>query len=360
MGITLNYDEARSRLSHAIDIALSNDPLPSDWLEYTEMMWASPSATYVPALGTGLLARATDSRVDALSLKENSADDAYSARTLCHNVLVPASKDFGFSLRTKGREPLNNQPFFRYDRISPNARVHQRSIDSYKQLIHILEKANSLTLDQALLALAAFLRVCFKQAQKDKPVHLRDTLLRLKSLIDVSNSFLAESLEGGKRPQALVAAIFGTVYDDVRTQRVNDPSRDHPGDVTAFEDDRVIVSVEVRAKPVSVPEAKIFTDSLVRANIGRGVIVALHPSQESLTEAILEAVNDHDVLLSIYTRLDDLVYAALSWSPYPIEAILAELPDQIAQRLVELEVDQQSLQRWVELCRLNISHESED
>ena len=112
MGISLDYGRARSVFLAAIEWAESGRPVPTEWVDRTARVAALESRTYTPMLATALLARATDDRVDALSLKVESGDAAYSARTLCHNVLVPASVTHGFSLRTTGREPLNNQPFF--------------------------------------------------------------------------------------------------------------------------------------------------------------------------------------------------------------------------------------------------------
>jgi hypothetical protein len=40
-------------------------------------------------------------------------DNAFSARALAENVLVPLSAELGISLGVTGRQPLNNQPYFR-------------------------------------------------------------------------------------------------------------------------------------------------------------------------------------------------------------------------------------------------------
>jgi hypothetical protein len=43
---------------------------------------------------------------------------------LCHSVLVPLSAELGFSLGVTGREPLNNQPYFRMTRLDDGTPVH--------------------------------------------------------------------------------------------------------------------------------------------------------------------------------------------------------------------------------------------
>jgi hypothetical protein len=43
--------------------------------------------------------------------------NAYSARTLCHTVLVPLAAELGFNIGVTGREPLDNQPYLRMTRL---------------------------------------------------------------------------------------------------------------------------------------------------------------------------------------------------------------------------------------------------
>ena len=146
-------------------------------------------------LATALLARATDDRVDALSLKVESGDAAYLAWTLCHNVLVPASVTHGFSLRTTGREPLNNQPFFRYDRVDLAERVRNRASHDY--LVAVLRNVNSLTSDEALAALAAFLRHRIAAALEALKVQLLTVEIDTGQFIAAAKELLADASESG-------------------------------------------------------------------------------------------------------------------------------------------------------------------
>lgn len=86
-------------------------------------------------LGTALLAKATDRRVDALSIKAGRSHRGYSARELAKDVLVPAAMRHGVDLRTTGVEPLNNQPFFRYDRVSREMAVRPH-VKPYLDYLH--------------------------------------------------------------------------------------------------------------------------------------------------------------------------------------------------------------------------------
>ena len=126
MGIRISQAEARQRLEEAYEWALSDQPVPESWVSFAEWTFAMASKTYTPALGTVLLARATNDRADPLSIKAEYGDYTYSLRTLGHEVLVPAAQRHGFSIRNTGREPLNNQPFFRYDHMTTIERVRNK------------------------------------------------------------------------------------------------------------------------------------------------------------------------------------------------------------------------------------------
>ncbi len=127
MPIRLDYTVARQRFAEALEAARSGRELPAAWLERTRKVGESPNRTFVSMLGTALLAKATDSQVDAFSLKTRNLPRAYSARALCKDVLMPAATTARINMGTTGREPLNNQPFFRYDRVGPDMAVHART-----------------------------------------------------------------------------------------------------------------------------------------------------------------------------------------------------------------------------------------
>src|SRR5690606_17545411 len=76
--------------------------------------------THVAFVGTAMLAKSMDADADLYAIKPAHASDnknSYSARTLCHSVLVPLAAELGIHLGVTGREPLNNQPYFRMTRF---------------------------------------------------------------------------------------------------------------------------------------------------------------------------------------------------------------------------------------------------
>ncbi len=336
-------------LVEALEWAQSTRSVPDEWTERTERIAESPSKTFTVALGNALLAKATNEAIDPLALKSTSNERSYSARTLAHNVLVPASIQFGFDLRATGREPLNNQPFFRYDRIDAMDRVHSGARASHAELVEFLSEADQLSADKALAALAAFLRVRLEAAAAVEAIDLRGATLGLHDIIEVTTSFITEDPEEGKRGQAFVAAAFDLVFLSVRTSRVYDPSRHYPGDVQALEGVHAIFAAEVRQKVVSAEEAVIFASSLRGKAVPRGAVVTLHPAQPPLPREQIqtEAEQRHGVLLTVMNGVSEVLLGALSWSQGPLEVLLSEFPQRMLERLEELEVSREGIAAWV-------------
>ena len=160
MGITPSKRVAREVLERAFAVAVSALPVPAIWVTRTERLGDSPSETYVAALGTSLLAKATDSRVDAHSIKKRSGDCGYSIRGPGHGVLAPFTMEPGrdFDLGKKGPEPLNNQPFFANDRIDLSVVVEAAARPYWVDLVSFLDDVQVMDETEAEAALAAFIR----------------------------------------------------------------------------------------------------------------------------------------------------------------------------------------------------------
>jgi hypothetical protein len=349
MGIRVDLKSARQRLIEAYDRARSDEPLPAEWLRVTEAIGVLRSKTFTPALGTALLARSTDDRINALCLKEQAGNRAYSARTVGHCVLVPFARQQRISLRATGREPLNNQPFFRYERVDQMEKV--RYPDEHQALVEALERVNDLRTDEALLALAAFLRVRMSASDAEPRIDLRETPADLYKLLTASTVFLSEAAEGGRRAQALVAAVFDLAFEDVRTRRVNDPSRDVPGDVQVYQKLAPVLTVEVRAKLVNIADLNDFRDKVSSSPFPHGVVAAVASRQPRVDRMAImrDAWSSYGFLLTVYVDFGDLLVDALAWGGRPLPDALQSYPGKALRRLEEMEVAGRSLQRWQEL-----------
>jgi hypothetical protein len=307
------------------------------------------SKTYTPALGTALLARATDDRIDPLSIKTEYGPNAYSLRTVGHEVLVPAARNLGFSIRNTGREPLNNQPFFRYDHMSVIERVRDKP--GHAQFVSGVTKVGELDRDQALAALAAFLRVAIAVAQQLDDYVVDPGALTVRRVVAAVETFLGERADRPRRTQALVAAAFDVTHQDVRSRRLNDPSRDYPGDIQAFEEDRPILAVEVRAKSVPSTEVQGFVSACYQATIERAFMVILWPSHRALPVNILrqKSLDENGVLLTVIEQVEDLLLDVFGWSDLSLPAALRIFLVSVLERLKEIEATEQSLAQWVAL-----------
>ena len=119
MSIRFNYDEATVFLLNQAEMAEAGkvDLVWVDKIETLSRLCEEASVrTHIAFLGTALLAKALNHNVDPHTVKPTHAPNkerAYPARTLAEKVLVPVSIQVGFHLGVTGREPLNNQPYFR-------------------------------------------------------------------------------------------------------------------------------------------------------------------------------------------------------------------------------------------------------
>ncbi len=346
----MDYLRASQKLSAALDLARSGDSLPEEWIECVREVAAEPYKTFTPFLGTALLAKSVDPKLDPLSIKEDYGDRAYSARGLAHRVLVPRLIEEHIDIRNRGPEPLNNQPFFRYNHVDEIERVkHPASLERLKT---ILRKVDALDEVGALLALAAFVRQRLEATTLTVIPVIDDAIDSLDCLVAAMGTFLNEDTEEGKRAQALVAAVMDCAFREVRTARINDPSRHYPGDVVALDGDAVILSVEVRAKPVSAAEVTRFARECALAGITRCIVAAFAPGQARLDEdSLASAALACGTVLRIHYSAEALLYSGLSWLDGDISPVVESLPARILDRLDGLEARIDSLNRWAELCQ---------
>jgi hypothetical protein len=349
VGIKISQAEAWQRLEQAFQWASSDRPVPTFWTQFAQQTFQMKSKTYTPALGTVLLARATDEHIDPLSIKTEYGPRTYSLRTLGHGVLVPAARRLGFSIRNTGREPLNNQPFFRYDHMSVIDRVRDRS--GHVQFMSGISKVDELSRSDALGALAAFLRIAIGVARQLEEYVLDPDELTVRHVVAAVEAFLSGGTDRPRRTQAIVAAAFDVTHGDVRSRKLNDPSRDFPGDIQAFEADQPILSVEVRAKPVPATEVESFVSACRTADIGRAFIVVLWPSHRPLPVGELRqgSLDDEGVLLTIIENVEDLLLDVFGWADLELSTALKTFADAALARLREIEAMEQSLKQWVDL-----------
>lgn len=356
MPIQLDYEVSRARFREALELALSASPLPAAWLERTKKVGESPSKTFIAMLGTALLAKATEPKVDPLALKVRDFPTAYSARSLCKDVLVPCAVEAGVHIGTTGREPLNNQPFFRHERVGPEMKVRPHVRPHLDYLCLSLGAMKKLNREQAIEAFAAFLRVRIQEGPKSAVPLVVEHALGVPDLATKSASFISSDPENGKRGQALVAAALDLVFPDVRTTRVYDPSRHWPGDVVVYDEDTVTFSVEVKQRLATDTEILQFAERCAQMGVQRAMAAILDPDQPLLEVDELRemAWQRHGVHLSVLIGAAELLYGALTWTTKPLADALRELPQLMATRLDEMEVSAEGQAAWAALFKAGV------
>jgi SacI restriction endonuclease len=354
VGLALDRAQAAARFSQALALARSATPVPQEWVKHTERMHDARSGTFTPMLGTALLAKATDRRVDAFALQEGAGHRSYSARGLATAVLVPQAVLNGIDLRTGGAEPLNNSPFFREERVGTHLKVHPRARKDLEALIEALTDADFLEGDDAVEALAAFLRTRERLGERPRLIDPGPGVLGVADLADAAARFIGANPEGGRRGQAYVAACLDLVFADVQSGAINDPDARVPGDVVVgTETDAVTLSAEAKQKVVTDATITQFVARVATANIARAIYAALSTKQPLLDANALEraALERHGVLLTVLTNPRELLRAAFLWTSLSLETALAEFPGLLAKRLVDFGCATSSGEEWAAMVK---------
>ncbi len=351
MGLTIDRRAAEKVFAKALARARSRRPLPREWLDRTRRVAEAKSKTFTPALGTALLAKATDRRIDAFSLREGEGHKSYSARNLAKEVLVPQCIASGIDIRTTGAEPLNNQPFFHSQKIGPDIHVRENARDDLLYLCESLERADFLENENALNALAAFLRARLEVSEPPSRVSIGKVRMSLGELEKIVDEFMEGEPEGGKIGQALGAAMLDLVFEDVRTRRVNDPGVKWPGDVGVFIEEKLIESVEVKQRPATETEILLFAQRLQKTAVQRALVLAFAQAEAKLDLEALgrKAAELYGVELVVFLRPSELLREAIRWARRDLPASLDLLPTRGLARLTDIEASQARRRAWAEI-----------
>ncbi len=306
--------------------------------------------TFTPMLGTALLAKAVNRHVSAFALQESAGHKGYSARGLAKNVLVPRCVVNSIGIRTTGAEPLNNSPFFREKEVSRALGVSDRNRGDLEYLCALLAKADFLEGDDALRALAAFLRAREELTRKAPHVEVMIGDLSVRDVIERAAVFTLENAEGGRRGQAFVAACLDLAFDDVRSGLVNDPSVRVPGDALILEGGEPMLSAEAKQKPVSEAEIRQFAARLAAARVAQGMYCAFHRNQPSLDAGRIanDVLKEHGVVMMIYSDPSDLLRTAILWCRLPIIDAMKAFSVSFARRLVDFGCSEETPSAWVD------------
>ena len=350
MGIKISATRLEEVLERAVTLAESDVDLPQIWLDRVQRIAECPSKTYVAALGTALLAKATEPRVDALSVKSKAGPRAYSMRGVA-KVLVSKAPIYGYHLGRTGPEPLNNQPWFGTDRVDRFENVRADALPFHRDMVRFLTDLNGATEDEALRALAVFLRERIAFAELEKAAAGQISVGPAHDLAELTRTlavFLRDDPEGGRRGQALVAALLDLVHDEVSLAAINDPTGI---DVSISDEGRLLLAVEVKQKAVDEAVALHTAERAVAHGADKALLVALAADQSQLDRERVrrQAAERHGVTLSVWEGVDELVSEIAVHAPLSATEIAAELPGIYLHRMHEHEVSLEGRKYWADL-----------
>jgi hypothetical protein len=340
------------------------DPVVRDWMAKVEKLSKlcadGVSKTHIAFLGTVMLAKSINRDADLYAIKPTLAMDnenAFSARTLCHGVLVPLAAELGINLGVTGREPLNNQPYFRMSRLGDETPVHAGGRAAFEYMLELVKELSKMSTEtQARKALRAFVAVRRRYQPRYTTAEGKVTITPEQLAVHI-HQFVKEDSEGGRRAQAVVAGLLDVFAGTGRVEsgRINDPSRKYPGDVCVRmveEPERWEKAIEVRDKPVSATDVQIFGKKCVDMGVREAAVVMVADDQPTLhAKALSTWASGFGIGLTIFHGWPMVVDQILFWAelPKPEAAILAV--ERIEARLVAVEASPQAVARWQSLVR---------
>lgn len=325
-------------------------------LELSRLCEEGVSSTHIAFLGTSMLAKAVDARADLFAIKPTHADGnewAYSARSLCHSVLVPLAFELGVNIGVTGREPLNNQPYFRMTRLGDGTPVHPGGRAAFNYMVGLVTELNAMTTEgPAREALRAFILVRRRYAVRYQAGNGPLTVSP-ETLAQRIEQLVAENSEHGRRAQAVVAGLFDVFAGPERIEsgRINDPSRHYPGDVCVrAADGSWEKAVEVRDKPVKASDVYIFGGKCREKGVREAAIVMASPVQPQLDDvALAQWASSIGIGLTLFYGWRAVVDQALFWGAVPKPDAVAIAVQRIEARLIGVEASPQAVSLWQEL-----------
>ena len=324
----------------------------------SELCEGRGSKTHVAFLGTAMIAKAMRLDVDLRAIKPTRAKDnprAYSARSLCHSVLVPLAAELGVSIGVTGREPLNNQPYFRITRLGDGTPVHSSGLAGFNYMVELVNELRAVsTTQKARAALAAFIAER-RRHQVRYVVPEGESAITPEDLAAAVCALVRDGSDGGRRAQAVVAGLMDAFAGPERVEsgRINDPSRRYPGDVCV----RAVTATEswekafeIRDKPVAMSDVRIFGAKCAEMGVQEAAVVAVADGQMPLdTVALAEWSSELGIGITLFDKWESIVDQALFWAGNPKPVAARRAVKHIHERLIGVEASPSAVELWAQL-----------
>lgn len=348
--------EAQRVLERAARAALKpagrKDAVQRLWEDRCREAWTWSTKTAIAALGTALLAKATDGSVDALSLKPSSGGNGYAARSLESRVLAAHRQTYQYILGTSAPDPLANSPWYEPDRIDRIKKWRHPQVGA-----ELVSWLSTLAGGDAFDALVAFVRVAKAEAQAraasaTKALNVTGSVRTLEQLLDGVQTLATLDAEDGRIGAAAVAAAYAAAGHRVEARVVNDPGQTDV-DVYAGRATTPTLGCEVKQKIATDQDARDIAAGAREIGSSKALLAALHPRQPHLDRDGLcrWADEQEGVLLDIAHGFRDLFVRSITSGPATRAEFLGSYAKHMSHWLVELEASEQALDRWAAIVR---------
>jgi hypothetical protein len=288
MAISIEREDALRVLKDAVNASRSEE-LAEDhpWIQRVTNLWEACKATnktMIPILGTAILARATNLKVDPFALQAQAGDNAFDARGLCTHVLAANARDLGIDLGVRSREPHNSNPFTFEPKVSSSMKAKSpKALELLIDALTALSKTRSR--NEAAVALQAFVQVRVLKRSKIQIGEQEGDHLDEQDLIELIKAFVKQDSEKGSRAQVVVAGLLDTLHgtDLVVVGNPHDPSSKVAGDVRVYRKPNkkeLAFAYEVRFKSVSITDLKLIVDGFERKKVPNFGVIAVASNQK--------------------------------------------------------------------------------
>lgn len=299
MAEKVDSSKAKKVLQAALKVARTQSEVLDDAGTAIDEILKGSHKTYKYVLITGLLAKATNEKINPLALQAGAnLEGAYDARSLCHKVVVPFERENLNKALGGSNEPFLNKPA-RFPFLSKDNAVRRgKDQETLHSLINVLSKVTS-SIEANTYLCHAIRKLLIKKRELGNlqtiKINRKFSHFEITKLIP---HFLNTSYEG-KTLVILTGALEKLFYLKregnwrVVVHKVNQSgaSSKEVGDIDVFFDNRLDHSIEVKDKDFSVYDLEHAFDKIIKEGGTKGQLIfgnEVSFDQQSVREKLTE------------------------------------------------------------------------
>jgi hypothetical protein len=353
--VTLHAEDLAQALERAYVLAIGKRPLPATWIKRSEQLSESPSVAFIAAVGSVLLAKATNPAIDAfvIQTQEGSAG-AFNLRAAA-SALAAKKRAFGYDIGSSSdRDPINHGTLIGSERWDVALdRITARHKPFFQLILQWLPDVNRMSQKQALEALAAYIRVRRAVVRGSAVSKVPAKLSRaptLLALVDVLDGFVGADAERGARGMALVGAAYRAAGFDVKLPARNNPRRI---DIPVSRAGAMYIGAEVKQEDTGEGTADTLAEDAAAAGVSRALLAVLRPGslvRFDRTAVIRRAEKNHEIVMRVVQGSRELFHEALSATELPVADFCGAMPRAFAEALREIRAEDDTIETWAAIA----------